>query len=157
MELESNHDPYNLVGTNLKRYQIQELIGINGVGAVYRARHESTGSPVAIKVLQPDLARGGREGLSYFFEETAKTIVLKHPSIIKINEVGLTSNGWAFMAMDWIEGRTLEQELREHGIFSLKRSAMLLEWICEAVGYAHSKNIVHRNLNPNNIMLVTEK
>src|SRR5262249_40546665 len=141
----------------LKRYQIQKLIGLNGVGAVYRAQHDITGSPFAVKVLRPDLASRGREGLRSFFEEATKTIALNHPSIIKINEIDLTSDGWAFMAMDWIEGRTLEQELKEHGIFSLKRSATLLEWICDAVGYAHRKNIVHRNLKPSNIMLVAEK
>src|SRR5262245_14940345 len=156
MEPESKLDPFNLVGTNLKRYQIQELVGVSEMGAVYRAQHEITRAVVAVKVLRSDLSIGDQDEPSIFFNEVAKTIALNHPSIIKVNEADLTPDGLAFMVMEWFEGRTLEQELKQHGIFSLERAATILEWICEAVVYAHRKNIIHRDLKPSNIMVVRE-
>ncbi|MCI0664944.1 MAG: serine/threonine protein kinase, partial [Acidobacteria bacterium] len=157
MDNPSKRDPYKLVGTNLKRYQIQELAGIGGMGAVYRAQHEITKAIVAIKVLRPDLTMGDQESLKFILEEASKTVALNHPSIIKVNDADLTEDGRAFMVMDWLEGHTLESELKEHGVLSLERAAVLLDQICDAIAYAHNKNIIHRDLKPSNIMLVTEE
>jgi serine/threonine protein kinase len=157
MENQSIRDPYKLVGTNLKRYQIQGLVGIGGMGAVYRAQHEITKAVVAVKVLRPDLWMGDQESLSYFFAEATKTVALNHPSIIKVNDADITEDGLAFMVMDLLDGRTLETELKENGVVSLERANALLELICDAVAYAHNKNVVHRDLKPGNIMLVTEE
>jgi serine/threonine protein kinase len=157
MENQSIRDPYKLVGTNLKRYQIQGLVGIGGMGAVYRAQHEITKAVVAVKVLRPDLWMGDQESLSYFFAEATKTVALNHPSIIKVNDADITDDGLAFMVMDLLDGRTLETELKENGVVSLERANALLELICDAVAYAHNKNVVHRDLKPGNIMLVKEE
>jgi serine/threonine protein kinase len=157
MENQSIRDPYKLVGTNLKRYQIQGLVGIGGMGAVYRAQHEITKAVVAVKVLRPDLWMGDQESLSYFFAEATKTVALNHPSIIKVNDADITDDGLAFMVMDLLDGRTLETELKEAGVISLERVNALLELICDAVAYAHNKNVVHRDLKPGNIMLVKEE
>jgi serine/threonine protein kinase len=157
MENQSIRDPYKLVGTNLKRYQIQGLVGIGGMGAVYRAQHEITKAIVAVKVLRPDLWMGDQESLSYFFAEATKTVALNHPSIIKVNDADITDDGLAFMVMDLLDGRTLETELKETGMVSLERANALLELICDAVAYAHNKNVVHRDLKPGNIMLVKEE
>jgi serine/threonine protein kinase/formylglycine-generating enzyme required for sulfatase activity len=157
MENQSIRDPYKLVGTNLKRYQIQGLVGIGGMGAVYRAQHEITKAIVAVKVLRPDLWMGDQESLSYFFAEATKTVALNHPSIIKVNDADITDDGLAFMVMDLLDGRTLETELKENGVVSLERANALLELICDAVAYAHNKNVVHRDLKPGNIMLVKEE
>jgi serine/threonine protein kinase len=157
MENQSIRDPYKLVGTNLKRYQIQGLVGIGGMGAVYRAQHEITKAIVAVKVLRPDLWMGDQESLSYFFAEATKTVALNHPSIIKVNDADITDDGLAFMVMELLDGRTLETELKENGVVSLERANTLLELICDAVAYAHNKNVVHRDLKPGNIMLVKEE
>jgi formylglycine-generating enzyme required for sulfatase activity/serine/threonine protein kinase len=157
MENQSIRDPYKLVGTNLKRYQIQGLVGIGGMGAVYRAQHEITKAVVAVKVLRPDLWMGDQESLSYFFAEATKTCALNHPSIIKVNDADITEDGLAFMVMDLLDGRTIETELKEMGVVPLERVNALLELICDAVAYAHTKNVVHRDLKPGNIMLVTEE
>jgi serine/threonine protein kinase len=157
MENQSIRDPYKLVGTTLKRYQIQGLVGIGGMGAVYRAQHEITRAIVAVKVLRPDLWMGDQESLSFFFAEATKTVALNHPSIIKVNDADITEDGLAFMVMDLLDGRTLETELKENGSISLERANALLEQICDAVAYAHNKNVVHRDLKPGNIMLVQEE
>ena len=150
-------DPYKLVGAKLERYEIQELIGIGGMGAVYRAQHEITKAQVAIKVLRPDLTISNEEGVGFFFEEATKTVSLQHPMIVKVLSADYTPDGSAYMVMEWLDGRTLEQEMKEQGVFPLQRLIDLLEQIAEAVAYAHRKRIIHRDLKPSNIMLVREE
>lgn len=150
-------DPYKLVGAKLERYEIQELIGIGGMGAVYRAQHEITKAKVAIKVLRPDLTISNEEGVGFFFEEATKTVSLQHPMIVKVLSADYTPDGSAYMVMEWLDGRTLEQEMKERGVFPLQRLIVLLEQIAEAVAYAHRKRIIHRDLKPSNIMLVQEE
>ncbi|HMB30053.1 MAG TPA: serine/threonine-protein kinase, partial [Blastocatellia bacterium] len=154
---QSRRDPYKLVGEKLERYEIQELIGIGGMGAVYRAQHEITKAKVAIKVLRPDLTISNEEGVGFFFEEATKTVALQHPMIVKVLNADYTPDGSAYMVMEWLDGRTLEQEMKGPGAFSLQRVIVLLEQIAEAVAYAHRKRIIHRDLKPSNIMLVREE
>jgi serine/threonine protein kinase/formylglycine-generating enzyme required for sulfatase activity len=157
MNSQVKRDPYKLVGAKLERYEIQELIGIGGMGAVYRAQHEITKAKVAIKVLRPDLTISNEEGVGFFFEEATKTVSLQHPMIVKVINADYTPDGSAYMVMEWLDGRTLEQEMKERGAFSLQRVIVLLEQIAEAVAYAHKKRIIHRDLKPSNIMLVREE
>jgi serine/threonine protein kinase/formylglycine-generating enzyme required for sulfatase activity len=157
MNLQVKRDPYKLVGTNLERYQIQELIGIGGMGVVYRAQHEITKARVAIKILRPDLTISNEEGVGFFFEEATKTVSLRHPMIIKVISADYTPDGAAYMVMEWLDGRTLDQEMKELGVPPLQRVSDLLEQIADAVAYAHRKGIIHRDLKPSNIMLVREE
>jgi TonB family protein len=150
-------DPYKLVGTNLERYEIQELIGIGGMGVVYRAQHEITKAEVAIKILRPDLTISNEEGVGLFFEEATKTVALRHPMIIKVLSADYTPDGSAYMVMEWLDGRTLADEMKEFGVPPLQRVIDLLEQIADAVAYAHRKGIIHRDLKPGNIMLVREE
>ena len=154
---QSRRDPYKLVGAKLERYEIQELIGIGGMGAVYRAQHEITKAKVAIKVLRPDLTISYEEGVGFFFEEATKTVSLQHPMIVKVLSADYTPDGSAYMVMEWLDGRTLEQEMKDRGVLTLQRVIVLLEQIAEAVAYAHRKRIIHRDLKPSNIMLVQEE
>jgi serine/threonine protein kinase/formylglycine-generating enzyme required for sulfatase activity len=157
MTSQLRRDPYKLVGAKLERYEIQELIGIGGMGAVYRAQHEITKAKVAIKVLRPDLTISNEEGVGFFFEEATKTVSLQHPMIVKVLSADYTPDGSAYMVMEWLDGRTLEQEMKERGVSPLQRVIILLEQIAEAVAYAHRKRIIHRDLKPSNIMLVREE
>jgi serine/threonine protein kinase/formylglycine-generating enzyme required for sulfatase activity len=157
MNSQAKRDPYKLVGTTLERYEIQELVGIGGMGVVYRAQHEITRAQVAIKILRPDLTISNEEGVGFFFEEAAKTVSLNHPSIIKVLSADYTPDGSAYMVMEWLDGQTLEKEMIDHGVFPLQRAITLLEQISDAVAYAHKKGIIHRDLKPGNIMLVNEE
>ena len=96
---QSRRDPYKLVGGKLERYEIQELIGIGGMGVVYRAQHEITKAKVAIKVLRPDLTISYEEGVGFFFEEATKTVSLQHPMIVKVLSADYTPDGSAYMVM----------------------------------------------------------
>jgi serine/threonine protein kinase/formylglycine-generating enzyme required for sulfatase activity len=157
MNSQVKRDPYKLVGTNLERYEIQELVGIGGMGVVYRAQHEITKAIVAIKILRPDLTISNEEGVGFFFEEATKTVALRHPMIIKVISADYTPDGSAYMVMEWLDGRTLADEMKENGPPPLQRVINLLEQIADAVAYAHRKGIIHRDLKPGNIMIVREE
>jgi TonB family protein len=157
MNSQVKRDPYKLVGTTLERYEIQELVGIGGMGVVYRAQHEITKAIVAIKILRPDLTISNEEGVGFFFEEATKTVSLRHPLIIKVLSADYTPDGSAYMVMEWLDGRTLAEEMKATGSPALPRAIELLDQIADAVAYAHRKGIIHRDLKPGNIMLVQEE
>jgi len=149
----AKRDPLGLIGEKLNRYRIEEFAGRGGMSVVYRARHEIGEYVVAVKVLDPELA-GDPKMVSSFLAEARNTAALRHPSIIRINDVDQTEEGWAYLVMEWLDGRTLYDELRRHGPLPVERASRLLDQICAAVEYAHSKNVIHRDLKPGNIMLV---
>ena len=146
-------DPLGLIGEKLNRYRIEEFAGRGGMSVVYRARHEIGEYVVAVKVLDPELA-GDPKIVGSFLAEARNTAALRHPSIIRVNDVDQTEAGWAYLVMEWLDGYTLHDELRRHGPLPIERASRLLDQICAAVEYAHSKNVIHRDLKPANIMLV---
>src|SRR5215470_9881719 len=152
----AKRDPLGLIGEKLNRYRIEEFAGRGGMSVVYRARHEIGKYVVAVKVLDPELA-GDPKMVSSFLAEARNTAALRHPSIIRINDVDQTEEGWAYLVMEWLDGRTLYDELRKHGPIPIERASRLLDQICAAVEYAHSKNVIHRDLKPGNIMLVADE
>jgi serine/threonine protein kinase/Tfp pilus assembly protein PilF len=152
----AKRDPLGLIGEKLNRYRIEEFAGQGGMSVVYRARHEIGEYIVAVKVLDPTLA-GDPKMVSSFLAEARNTATLRHPSIIRINDVDQTEDGWAYLVMEWLDGRTLYDELKERGSLSIERAARLLDQICGAVEHAHSKNVIHRDLKPGNIMLVADE
>jgi serine/threonine protein kinase/Tfp pilus assembly protein PilF len=149
----AKRDPLGLIGEKLNRYRIEEFAGRGGMSVVYRARHEIGEYVVAVKVLDPELA-GDPKMVSSFLAEGKNTAALRHPFIIRINDVDQTEEGWAYLVMEWLDGRTLYDELKERGSLSFERASRLLDQICAAVESAHSKNVIHRDLKPGNIMLV---
>jgi serine/threonine protein kinase/Tfp pilus assembly protein PilF len=152
----AKRDPLGLIGEKLNRYRIEDFAGRGGMSVVYRARHEIGEYVVAVKVLDPELA-GDPKMVSSFLAEARNTAALRHPSIIRINDVDQTEEGWAYLVMEWLDGRTLYDELKERGSLSIERASRLLDQICAAVEYAHSKNVIHRDLKPGNIMLVSDE
>jgi len=152
----AKRDPLGLIGEKLNRYRIEEFAGRGGMSVVYRARHEIGEYVVAVKVLDPELA-GDPKMISSFLAEARNTAALRHPSIIRINDVDQTEEGWAYLVMEWLDGQTLYDDLKERGSLSIERASRLLDQICAAVEYAHSKNVIHRDLKPGNIMLVADE
>lgn len=151
----SLQDPYNLVGRALmEKYRLEALVGIGGMGAVYCADHLGTGRQIAIKILLPNLAIGNPR-LVGLFEREAKVVgQLRHENIVDIIDAGVTPDGVAYIAMEWLEGHTLDEELRRNGPLSLKRTSELLRQIAAALQSSHTQHIIHRDLKPTNIFLV---
>ena len=152
----SLHDPYHLVGSSLlDKYRIEALVGLGGMGAVYCAHHLGIDRRVAFKILQPNIAVND-EHIAELFEREAKVAGrLTHENIVDVKDAGRSADGLAYIVMEWLEGRTLEEELRETGRFSFARTGEILRQIAAALEEAHSKHVVHRDLKPANVMLVS--
>jgi hypothetical protein len=115
-----------------------------------------TTATVALKVLKPDLAITYPDMVESFFKEAKATVGLDHPYIIKVTDAAVTADGIPFLVMEWLDGRTLEDEIRDKGMLPLDRVATLIEQICDALAQAHARGLVHRDLKPGNMMLVTD-
>jgi serine/threonine-protein kinase len=151
----SLRDPYHLVGrTLLDKYRIEALVGLGGMGAVYCAHHLGIDRRVAFKILQPNIAVNDEHIAELFAREAKVAGRLSHENIVDVKDAGRTADGLAYIVMEWLEGRTLEEELKETGRFGFARAAEILRQIAAALEEAHSKRIVHRDLKPANVMLV---
>lgn len=147
-------DPYRLVGNTLeKRYRIEALIGVGGFGAVYSAHQLGTGRAVAFKILKPDVVLQAPEADDLFEGEAKTAARLEHENIVTIYDAGRTEDGLSYIAMEWLEGRPLDDVLKAEGQFTIERTAELLRPIAAALSCAHAQRVVHRDLKPGNVML----
>jgi serine/threonine protein kinase len=141
----------------LDRYKIEALVGLGGMGAVYCAFHEGIERRVAFKILQPNIALAD-ERLVELFEREAKVAGrLTHENIVDVKDAGRVTDSvgghLAYIVMEWLEGRTLEDELRNVAHLSLPQTYEILRQMSAALAEAHGKNVVHRDLKPANVML----
>jgi eukaryotic-like serine/threonine-protein kinase len=143
-----------LVGTRIaEHYKIMSLIGMGGMSAVYKAKHELLEKIVAIKLLHQHLV--SQVGTLKRFQQEAKAIShLSHPNIVGVHEFGLLNEGQAYLIMDYLEGESLSDRLRNAGPMSCDQAVQVYVQICAALEHAHEKGIIHRDLKPSNVMLV---
>jgi len=133
----------------VNRYQIERELGHGGMGIVYLARDAVLGRPVAIKVVsEPNLDAKGRERL---LREARLAAQLHHPNIVTIHDAG-EADSTAFIAMEYIEGRSLYAESPRE----LPEIISIAVQLCEALAHAHRQGIVHRDLKPENILMTPE-
>ena len=138
----------------MDKYKIQALVGVGGMGAVYCAHHLGIDRRVAFKILQPNVAIGNDYVVELFEREAKLAGRLTHENIVDVKDAGHTPDGIAYIVMEWLEGRTLDEELASHGSFGFKRAIGIIRQIAAALNEAHAKRIIHRDLKPSNIMLV---
>lgn len=142
------------VGAKLGPYEIISPLGSGGMGEVYRARDTRLGRDVAIKVLPEDKARN-REALGRFEQEARSASALNHPNIITIYDIGQfggEQHSVSYIAMEFVEGRSLRQIISE-GPVTLEQILDIATQAAQALAAAHDKGIVHRDLKPENIMV----
>src|SRR3989441_7666633 len=119
-------DSGSLVGKALDgQYQIEALLGKGGMGAVYRARHILLGDRVAIKVLPPEM-RSNSEWLRRFQREGQAARRFRHHNAVTVYDLRTSSDGTIYLVMEYVEGNTLDAELRKHGRFSAAEALSLL-------------------------------
>ena len=140
-------------GSKFGPYEIQAPLGAGGMGEVYRATQSSLGRQVAIKVLASASA-SDPERLRRFEQEARAASALNHPNIISIYDVG-RENGTAYIAMEFVEGRTL-RSLLEAGPLGIKKTLQIAAQIAEGLAKAHAAGIVHRDLKPENVMVTRD-
>lgn len=136
-------------------YQARELIGVGGMGAVYRATREDgqVRQEVAIKAIGPVLWAAAVE--ERFLRERQILAGLQHPSIARFLDSGVTAEGVPYLAMEFVEGERVDAWCAKAGLDIRERLQLFLK-ICEAVSFAHRKLIVHRDLKPQNILVTAE-
>ncbi len=139
--------------TRLGEYLISRILGSGGMGVVYEAIHEPLKRKVALKVLSPQLAEQ-EASLQRFYREVRAAARLHHPNIVPVFDVG-QEGSTHFFAMEYIEGKTLEQLSRD-GDLSYEEVARAVKAIAEALHYAHGQGIVHRDVKPSNIISTRE-
>jgi serine/threonine protein kinase len=143
----------SFIGRRLGPYQILDLLGVGGMGEVYRALDTRLDRSVAIKVLPRHLSE--RAELRERFEREARAIAsLSHPHICALYDVG-NQEGLAFLVMEYLEGETLSQRMMK-GLLPLPEVLRIAMQIASAVDQAHRHGIVHRDLKPGNIMVTTD-
>jgi hypothetical protein len=140
-------------GTEVGNYRIHELHREGGYAALYRASRIDTGEPVALKVLHPHLVTDGR-AFERLRREAETVSGLNHRCIVRVFECSEVRLSGPFIAMEWVEGRNLEEELRARGPLSLAETLAVMEELCSALGAAHERGIVHRDLKAQNVMAV---
>jgi serine/threonine protein kinase len=138
----------------LADFEILELIGQGGMGAVYRARQVSLDRIVALKVLAPKIARDSKFK-ARFIREARVCAKLNHAHIINGIECGEV-DGTTFFAMEYVDGMTSKQLLKQHGKLSLEKVARIARQITDALIYVEKNGIVHRDIKPDNIMVTHE-
>ncbi len=146
-------DPSSFVNTVLDgQYQIEAMLGKGGMGAVYRARHILLGDRVAIKILPPEM-RNNAEWLRRFRREGQAARRFRHPNAVTVYDLRTASDGMIYMVMEYVEGHTLDAELKARGSFTPAEAFEILEPVMSVLNAAHAMGVVHRDLKPENIMI----
>lgn len=133
----------------LDGYELLEVLGEGGVGIVYQALQKSILRRIALKMIKPEFGRDTQEQ-EKFISEAMVTGSLDHPNIVPIHDLGRTRDGQPFYAMKMVRGTPWTQHLRQN---SLAEHLRVLLYVCDAVSFAHSKGVIHRDLKPDNVML----
>jgi len=136
------------------KYKVLARVGGGGIGVVYRAEQLHTGAEVAIKVLHAQFVTDALF-LERFRREARAAAKLNHPNIVRIYDfVEATDDSPAFIAMEFVQGKPLSTVLRDEGTISQARAIALMREICAGVAAAHQAGISHRDLKPDNIIVV---
>ena len=137
------------------RYEILDVLGTGGMAVVYKAKCHRLNRMVAIKILKPELAQD-EEIRNRFHDESQAVAKLNHPNIVNVFDVN-QSDGVEYIVMELIEGITLKQYMRKRGSSLNWREALhFMSQILQALRHAHSRGIIHRDIKPQNIMVLRD-
>ena len=136
------------------RYEIQELIGVGGMAMVYKAYDTVDDTTVAIKILKDEFSNNS-EFIRRFKNESKAIAVLSHPNIVKVNDVSF-GDKIQYIVMEYIDGITLKEYIEHQHVIPWKEAVHFTVQILQAMQHAHEKGIVHRDMKPQNIMLLQD-
>jgi len=143
----------SLVGVEFKGYQIEERIGSGNVAVVYRGTHLALNRPVAVKTLSQRMLQSPT-AIQRFLNVAKVSSQLTHPNIVQIYDSGLLEEyGIYYIVMEYVEGQSLSSLLQEKKRFPIDVACTIMEYLAGALTYANKKKIIHRDINPSNILI----
>lgn len=146
----------SLVGVELdNKFVVKSLLGQGGMGAVYLAHQTNMDRDVAIKVLAPEFA-SDENVVARFYQEVRAVSKLRHANCITVYDFGQTDDDLLYIVMEYLEGRPLSRLVKDEAPVPLERAAHIVGQICDALGEAHQKDIIHRDLKSDNIFVTNQ-
>ena len=143
-----------MTAPNLKRigkYEVVDLLGRGGMGLVYRAFDRQLNREVAIKTVTEGFT-GDPEMMKRFYQEAAKTGVLRHPNIVTVYDLG-EQDGFPYIVMEYLSGDPLDRLIQSGKSQPLAYKLKILEQVCYALAYAHRNDVIHRDVKPANVIV----
>ncbi len=134
------------------RYEIIELIGVGGMANVYRARDAAEDRIVAVKILREEY-RNNEEFLRRFKNESKAIAILSHPNIVKVYDV-MINRQYQYIVMEYIDGISLKEYIEQQGVLKWREAVYFTVQILRGLQHAHERGVVHRDIKPQNIMLL---
>jgi serine/threonine-protein kinase len=142
-----------LLGTKVGNYKLVRQLGAGGMGVVYAAEHELMGKKAAVKLLLPELS-ANQEIVNRFFNEAKAATKIQHPGIVDVYDFGYHVSGHAYIVMEFLQGESLTDLLKKGVQFA---RIVDISWqLASALGAAHKRGIVHRDVKPDNIFIVPD-
>jgi eukaryotic-like serine/threonine-protein kinase len=138
------------------RYTLARRIAEGGMATVWAGRDELLGVPVAIKFMHAELLRRSAY-VDQMVDEARAAAALRHPAIVRMYDVGFRGEGTPFLVMELLDGQSLGETLENHGRLSPQKAVRCLLPIASALGHAHSHDIIHRDVKPENIILTLDE
>ncbi|PZM77479.1 MAG: hypothetical protein DKT66_24645 [Candidatus Melainabacteria bacterium] len=136
------------------KYRVISLLGKGGMGIVYRVEQVFLNKELALKTIDKRLLSDVT--IRRFQQEAKAAFVVQHPNIIAVNDFGLLDDQTPFLVMEIINGETLGERIKRTGRLTIDEAIPIFVQACFELGYAHDHGIVHRDVKPNNIMLLDE-
>jgi len=133
------------------RFRIERLLGVGGMGVVYRATDQSLDVPVALKLLRPELA-ARPQAFERFRQELLLARQVSNPHVVRIHDIGQHEGRW-LISMDYVDGESLDKRLDRDGRLPVDEALRIARQIAEGLGAAHARDVVHRDLKPANVLL----
>jgi len=143
-----------LIGTVLAdKYELVELLGRGGMGAVYRAKHMITQRDVAVKLMHAHLVSDAHL-FRRFQQEATAAARIDHPNAIAIHDMGMGKDRQPYLIMDFLDGESLSTLIKREGNLPLNVCLHIFSQVCAALGEAHRHGVVHRDMKPSNVMIL---
>jgi serine/threonine protein kinase/HAMP domain-containing protein len=134
------------------RYEVKEILGMGGMGVVYRALDRELGEPVAIKTLRTEVVGSDGVALERFKQEIRLARKITHRNVVRTYDLGET-NGTYYITMEFVEGTSLKQLIQSRGKLPVPVTLTIGKQLCRALEVAHEQGVIHRDIKPQNIVV----
>jgi serine/threonine protein kinase len=141
------------IGATVGNYRLDKILGRGGMGTVYAGEHVYIKKPVAVKVLHPQFARYP-DAVNRFLREARAASSINHPNIVDVTDFGVLGDGLVYFVMEYLDGKSLEDLIEKDGAVELHRALNIVNQMSYALEAAHDLGVIHRDLKPDNIMLL---